>query len=153
MKAALPATACSAKCARTSSDTKKRLFWKAEPFASFSGELRATFTVPSSCAGDFRDALADCSLRDDDRWLAVVVGLGVSDRFLDRSQIVAVNGDRIPALGDEIRFGIFALRLCCHRVECDVVGVIDEDEIVELVVTGKRDRFLGRPLLAGSRHH
>ena len=51
---------------------EERLFWQAEPFASFSGEFRATFTVAGCCAGNFWDALADCGLRDDDRWLAVV---------------------------------------------------------------------------------
>ena len=37
--------------------------------------------------------------------------------------------------------GVLALRLVRHRVERDVVRVVDQDEVVELLVAGELDRL------------
>ena len=34
-----------------------------------------------------------------------------------------------------------------HGVEGDVIGIINEDEVIELIVTGKGDRFFGDAFL------
>ena len=62
-------------------------------------------------------------------------------------EIVAVDGDRVPVLRQEIRLGVFALGDLGHGVERHVVGVVDEDEVVEAVVAGEGDGFLGHAFL------
>ena len=37
---------------------------------------------------------------------------------------------------------VFALRLIGHRIERHFIGVVNEDEVIELVMCGKGDRFL-----------
>jgi len=43
----------------------------------------------------------------------------------------------IPAIGVETLRGVLALRLVGHGVERDVVGVVNEDQVVQLLVAGK----------------
>ena len=59
----------------------------------------------------------------------------------ERVHVVAVDGlhleaDRLHALR-----GVFALRLLRHRVERDVVRVVDEDQVVELPVARELERL------------
>ena len=47
----------------------------------------------------------------------------------------------------EIRLGMFALGDVRHGVERDVVGIVDEDQVIEAVVAGEGDGFLGDAFL------
>ena len=60
---------------------------------------------------------------------------------------MAVDRLDIPADGLEAKRGVFALRLRCHGVEGDVVGVVKQDEVVELLVAGEGHRLHGDTLL------
>ena len=62
-------------------------------------------------------------------------------------EVVAVDGDRVPVLREEIRLGVLALGDLRHGVERHVVGIIDEDQVVEAVVAGEGDGFLGHAFL------
>ena len=120
---------------------------KAETGAGGVDEFRAAFAVALGGAGDFRDAFADQGLGDDHLRAAVVVRLGLFDGGGDGGEVVAVDGDRVPALGGEIVLGVLALGDVGHGVERHVVGVIDEDQVVEAVVAGEGDGFLGDAFL------
>ena len=98
-------------------------------------------------AGDFINAAADLGLGDDHGRLAVVVGLGLLDGLVDGLEVVAVReGDDVPAVGLVARADVLGLRELGHLVERDVVGVVQHDEVVELLV-GREARRLGTDAL------
>src|SRR5690606_41144056 len=57
------------------------------------------------------------------------------------------SGLDVPAEGLEALGVIAALRLVGHGVEGDVVGVVNEDEVVQLLVGGKGDGLKGDAFL------
>ena len=120
---------------------------QAETRAGGIDELRATFAVALGRAGDFRDALADGGLGDDDFRAAVGLRFCFFQCGGDGLEVVAVDGDRIPILREEVGLGVFALGEVRHSVECHIVGIIDQDQVVEAIVAGKRDGFLGDTFL------
>ena len=120
---------------------------QAEPGAGGGGELGAALAVTLGGAGDLGDAAADLGLGDDElrfaalRFLRLVVGLE------DGGKVVTVDRLHVPADGLEARGGVLALGAIRHGVEGDVVGVVDEDQVVELLVPGEGDRLHGDALL------
>ncbi len=104
-------------------------------------ELRAAFAVRLGGAGDFGDAFADERAGDDELRLAVVLLLGAAEGLLHGIEIVAVHDGDVPAdrLVDLRR--VFALGELGHGVERDVVGIVNQDEVVEGVVRRERDRL------------
>ena len=105
------------------------------------GEFRPTLAVAFGGALDFGDAFADDRLRDDELRFFGLGFFGLVVGLQDRSEIVAVDGLHVPADRLEALCGVFALRLIRHRVEGDVVGVVDENQVIELLVAGERDRL------------
>ena len=99
-----------------------------EAGASGVGELGAAFAVALLGALDFRNAFADDRLGDDQLRLTGGCLLGAVNGRQNRGLVVAVGEelhvptDRLEALDD-----IFALRLVSHRIEVDVVRVVNED--------------------------
>ena len=89
---------------------------KTETGAGGFDEFRPAFTVALGGAGDFRDAFGDQGPRDDHLWATVLVRLGSFDGRGDGGDVLAVDGDRIPALGNEILLGILTLREHGHGV-------------------------------------
>ena len=120
---------------------------KSETGAGAFDEFRTAFAVALGGAGDFRDAFADEGLGDDHLRAAVLVRLGLFDRGGDGGEVVAVDGDRVPALGGEILLRVLALGDVGHGVERHVVGIIDEDQVIEAVVAGEGDGLLGDAFL------
>ena len=116
-------------------------------------EFRAAFAMALGGAGHFGDAFADDGFGDDHLGPAVVVGLGFFQRHGEDRQIVAIHRHGIPTLGHEELFGIFALRDRGHRVERDIVGIINEDQIVETIVAGEGDGFAGDAFLQAAISH
>src|ERR1044071_5953797 len=84
-------------------------------------------------------ALADDGLRDDELRLSALGLLRLVEGLQENRQVMAVDRLHVPADGLETRGGVFALRLVRHRVERDVVRVVDEDQVVELLVAGEFD--------------
>ena len=115
---------------------------QAEPGARGVGELRPALAVGLRRALHLRNPLPDDGLGDDELRPARLRPLGALDRLEHGRQIVAV-GQRlhIPADRLEARGRVLALRLRRHRVQGDVVRVVDEDEVVQSLVTGEFDRL------------
>ena len=104
-------------------------------------------------ARHFGDALTDHRLGNDHLRATIVIGLGLGDRRSNRRDVMTIDGHRIPILRFEICLGIFALRDIGHRIERHIIGVINEHEVVQAVVTCKRDRFLGHTFLQAAVTH
>ena len=60
---------------------------------------------------------------------------------------MTVDRHYVPALGGEVQLGIFALRHFCHCIERHVVGIINEDQVVQSTVTREGDCLFGDPFL------
>lgn len=111
---------------------------QAEGSASGVDEFGASFTVSLGGTGDFRDSFADEGLGNDEVGLALD-GLGVGQGGGKRVHVVAIDGLHVPAQRLEAHGGVLILGGIGHRVEGHVVRVVDEDQVVELGVAGKRD--------------
>jgi hypothetical protein len=110
-------------------------------------EFGAALAVALGGAFDFGNALGDDGFADDDLRPAVVFVLGAFEGFGDFLDMVAVDHHGVPVLGEEIGFGVLALGDVRHGVERHLVGVIDEDQVVEAVVAGEGDGLLGHTFL------
>ena len=93
------------------------------------------------------DAFSDDRLGDDELRLSARGGLRLGNGVGDFRKIVAIDLLDIPAVGHITRGGVLALRHRCHRVERHIVGIINEDEVVESEVAGERAGFLRHAFL------
>ena len=133
--------------ARLRGDMEGRL-GQAERLAGGRDELHAGLAVALAGAGDLRDALGDGGLADDEPGLAVARGAGGVERADDRRDVVAVaERDDLPVAGRVARGGVLVLRLRGHRVEGDVVRVVEHHEVVQPEASGQRGRLLRDALL------
>mmetsp|Transcript_14996 Transcript_14996/g.24389 ORF Transcript_14996/g.24389 Transcript_14996/m.24389 type:complete len:312 (+) Transcript_14996:654-1589(+) len=87
-------------------------------------------------------SLSDDGVALDELGLAVVGGLGGSDGLLNDSKVVSVNlvrleSDGIVTLDDVLRLGVFG-----HLVEGDLVGIVKDDEVIELLMGSKGGRLV-----------
>ena len=117
-----------------------------EPGARRRGERHPALAVRLAGARHLGDALADERLRDDELRLAGR-GAGLLECLVELLQVLPVHLLDIPAVGLVARPRVLALREQGHRVEGHVVGVVDEDEVVELQVSGQRTRLARDALL------
>ena len=75
----------------------------------------------------FGDAPSDFGTCDDQLGLTVIIRLGRIERFEEGIHIMTINGLDIEAIGFEAFARVFTLRHICHRIQCDVVGIVNED--------------------------
>ena len=61
--------------------------------------------------------------------------------------VLAVDFLHVEAVGAETHPGVFALRLLRHRVECDGVRIVNQDQVIESEVARERARFRRDALL------
>ena len=118
-------------------------------------KLCATFSVGLRRPSDFGDSFPDDRLRDDDLRLASG-RLRPFEGTEESHHVVAV--DRLDSPLDRLKAlrGVFALRGIGHRIERHVVGIVNEDQVIEFEMTGEGDRLHGHALLhaavSGQRH-
>src|SRR5882724_7631522 len=106
---------------------------------------------------DFRDAFTDERVRNDELRFAVIAFLRDLEGVEKLLHVLAIDLLDVESVRFESRASIFALRLLRCRVECDGIGVVDEDQIIETKVTRKRARFRRNAFLhatiAGETNH
>src|SRR5882724_5079849 len=106
---------------------------------------------------DFRDAFTDERVRNDELRFAVIAFLRDLEGVEKLLHVLAVDLLDVESVRFESRAGIFALRLLRCRVECDGIGIVDEDQIIETKVTRERARFRRNAFLhatiAGETNH
>lgn len=93
------------------------------------------------------DALTDDGFGDDELGLAVFGRLGGFHRFRDGFQVVSIDLAHVPAQGFIHGAGVGKLGAFCGGVQRDVVGVVNEDEVVQFQHGGQGERFAGHPFL------
>ena len=118
-----------------------------ETGASGVDEFGAAFTVTLCRSSHLRDALGDGGLGDDELGLPALGLLGLVDGLKNDGEVVTVDSLHIPFKGLEALGGVLALRLVSHRIESDVIRVVDEDEVVEFLVARKGNRLKGDAFL------
>ena len=110
----------------------------------FRPALAVTFGGPRY----FRNPLPNHGLRNNQLRLAALRFFGFSNCFENRAEIVAIRKRlHIPANRLKPGEGVFALRLSRHRVEGDVIRIVNQNQIIEPLVTREsarlhRDTFL-----------
>ena len=100
-------------------------------------EFRAGLAVGLLGAGDLGDAFADEGVGDDELGLAGG-GFGFLECGEEGLHVVAViESLDVPAVGVKALAGVLALGGLGHGVEGDVVGIVNQDEVIELVMGGE----------------
>ena len=138
-------------CSDLGSD-EELLIRKTKSLAGLIGKLHTCLAVGLVGAFDLGDSLSDDRLTDDHVGLALG-GLGLIKGCEDLVQVMAVDHLDMPAVGGIASADILALADIQHGVEGDVVGIEENDEIIETEVTGKRgglcrDTFLKTTIAA-----
>ena len=121
-------------------------FWEAEGLAGGGDEFGAAFAVSFGGSCDFWDAFADEGFGDNDLGF-IGSGLGFLESVEKGNHVLTVDGLDTPFDGAEAFGGIFALGFACHGVEGDVIGIVNEDEVIELVVASEGDGLHGDAFL------
>ena len=101
-------------------------------------------------SGNFGNTTTNLGLGNNDRWLAVVARLGGIESGFHGGEIMPVDGYGIPVERLEIFRCVPALGNVSHGVESDVIGIVNQNEVIELAMTRKSNRFLGNSLLKTS---
>ncbi len=102
------------------------------------------------CSCYLRNSLADQGLGDDEFRPSVVIGLEALECFENGDQIVPVDRYGFESVGLESRLRVLALGGFGRCVESNIVGVVNEDEIIEPEVTCEGAGFGGDALLKAS---
>mmetsp|Transcript_20881 Transcript_20881/g.35892 ORF Transcript_20881/g.35892 Transcript_20881/m.35892 type:complete len:584 (-) Transcript_20881:129-1880(-) len=95
-------------------------------------------------------SLSDDGVALDELGLSIVGGLGGSDGLLNNSEVVSINLVSLPSVGVVTLHDVLTLGVLSHLVKGDLVGVIKDDEVVELLVGGKGGGLSGDTLLEAS---
>ena len=122
------------------------LLGKTESLAGLVGELHARFAVGLVGALDLGDAFADHGAAHDHVRLTLG-GLGMVVGGEDGVHVVAVDLLDVPAVGLVAGGHILALADVEHGVEGNVVGVEEEDQVVESEMPCKRGGLAGNTFL------
>ena len=128
---------------------------QAEPFPCRVGKLHAALAVCFARSRHLGDPFPDERFCHDQLRLA-----SPRLRFVVSPQellhVLPVHLLHVPPIGFITGDGVFALREQGHRVEGDIVRVVNEDEVVQLEVTGQRAGFARHTFLqatvAGEAH-
>mmetsp|Transcript_30080 Transcript_30080/g.64466 ORF Transcript_30080/g.64466 Transcript_30080/m.64466 type:complete len:528 (-) Transcript_30080:46-1629(-) len=105
------------------------------------------FSVSSVGSLGFFHTLSDDGVALDELRLSVVVGLGSGDGFLDGIKIVSVNVEGFPSVSFVTLEDVLGLGVFGHLVKSDFVGIVKDDEVIELFVGSECGGFCGNTLL------
>ena len=88
-------------------------------------------------ARNFRNAFPNQRVHNDEFRFAVVILFRVVQRIKKRLHVLPVDFLDIEAVRLEAGARVFALRRSCRRVECDRIGIVDENQIIEPEMSGE----------------
>ena len=92
-------------------------------------------------------ALADDGVALDELRLAVVGSLSSGDGGLDGLEVVAINIVSLPPVGLVTLDDILRLGVLSHLVKGDLVGIVKDDKVIKLLVSGEAGGLGGDTLL------
>ena len=110
----------------------------------------AGLTVSGVGALGLLHTLTDDGVALDELGLAIVGGLGGGDGGLNGIKVVAVDVVDLPSVGLVTLEDVLGLGVLGHLVEGDLVGVVEDDEVVELLMGGEGGGLGGDTLLEAS---
>gem|GEM_PF-3780110 len=124
---------------------------QAEPDTRGVGKLRAAFTVTFGRAFDLGNPFGNQRPCNDELRAAGLGSLRLVEGLQQRLHLIA-GGNRLHIPTDRLEplARVLALCLVRHRIECDVVGVINQNQVVQPLMTGEFDRLHGQRLPACS---
>ena len=111
------------------------------------GKFRAAFAVGLAGAGDFWNAFANEGFGDDELRLAAAGVPGLRHCVHECADVVAVHSLHFEAVSFVALRGVLALRGFCHRVEGDIIGVVNKDQVVQAEMSGECRRLGRDPFL------
>mmetsp|Transcript_59790 Transcript_59790/g.177195 ORF Transcript_59790/g.177195 Transcript_59790/m.177195 type:complete len:630 (+) Transcript_59790:400-2289(+) len=107
----------------------------------------AGLSVSSVGALSLLHALSDDGVALDELGLAIVRRLSSGDGGSDGVEVVAVNVIDLPAVGLVTLEDVLGLSVLSHLVEGHLVGIVEDDEVVKLLVGSEGGRLGGDTLL------
>mmetsp|Transcript_27185 Transcript_27185/g.41982 ORF Transcript_27185/g.41982 Transcript_27185/m.41982 type:complete len:404 (-) Transcript_27185:114-1325(-) len=110
----------------------------------------AGLSVSSVGSLDLLDSLADDGVAFDELGLSVFGGLRRGEGLLNGIEVVSVDLVCLPSVGFVPGDDVLALRVLRHFGEGDFVGVVHDDEVVELLVGRETGSLRGDSLLEAS---
>ena len=117
------------------------LIRQSQRFARCINVFRARFSMRLVRPFDFRDALADERMRDDELRFPVVTFLGDVQRIEKLLHVLAVDFLNVEPVGSKALASVFALGCFRRRIERDAVGIVNQDQIIEAPMTSQCTRF------------
>ena len=112
------------------------LLRKTESLAGLIGELHSGLAVSLVRSFDLRNPFSDHCFADDHVRLALG-RLGLVEGREDLVHVVSVDHLNMPTVGGITGADILALADIQHRVEGDVIGIKEDDQVVDTKVTGQ----------------
>ena len=91
--------------------------------------------------------LSDDGVALDELWLSVVGCLGSSDGSLDNIKVVTINVVSLPSVSIVTLDDVLGLSVLSHLVEGDLVGIVKDDQVIELLVSSEASGLRGDTLL------
>mmetsp|Transcript_10183 Transcript_10183/g.28581 ORF Transcript_10183/g.28581 Transcript_10183/m.28581 type:complete len:741 (+) Transcript_10183:131-2353(+) len=107
----------------------------------------AGLTVSGVGALGLLHTLTDDGVALDELGLAIVGGLGGGDGGLNGIEVMAIDVIGLPSVSIVTLDDVLGLSVLGHLVEGDLVGVVEDDEVVELLVGGEGGGLGGDTLL------
>src|SRR2546427_2927571 len=92
-------------------------------------------------SGNFGNAFADKSMRDDELRFSVVPLFRNVQRIEKLLHVLAIDFLNVEAISLEAFASIFTLRLLRRRIQGDRVGIVDDDQIIETEMSREGARF------------
>ena len=122
------------------------LFRQTERLAGAIDEFRPAFAVRLRSPCHLGNAFADEGTGNDQLRFAGG-GFCLLKRLSEGRQVVAIHGLHRPLKRLKTLGGVLVLRGDRHGVEGNVVGIVNDDQVVQMRVTGERHGFLGHAFL------
>mmetsp|Transcript_39452 Transcript_39452/g.74062 ORF Transcript_39452/g.74062 Transcript_39452/m.74062 type:complete len:211 (-) Transcript_39452:454-1086(-) len=125
----------------------EELIRKAKALAGRLLVLYTCLAVCRVCSLNLRHTHTDNSLCNNECRLAILHGFGLGNGLIDGRQVMPINVENIPAQSLEFLGMVHRLGEISHLVQGDIIGIIDDDEIVKTVMASKRSCFEAHTLL------
>src|SRR5438093_12088333 len=112
--------------------------WQAERLAQSITIFRARYSMRFVRPFDFRDALADERMRDDELRFPVIALLCDVQCVENLLHVVAIDLLNIKSVCFKTFAGVFALCLFGRSIERDGIRIVDEDQIIQTPMASER---------------
>mmetsp|Transcript_120559 Transcript_120559/g.232660 ORF Transcript_120559/g.232660 Transcript_120559/m.232660 type:complete len:226 (+) Transcript_120559:1203-1880(+) len=125
----------------------EELIRKAKALAGRLLVLYTCLAVCRVCSLNLRHTHTDNSLCNNECRLAILHGFGLGNGLIDGRQVMPINVENIPAQSLEFLGMVHRLGEISHLVQGDIIGIIDDDEIVKTIMASEGGCFKSHTFL------